>query len=245
MKKLLFILVAIIVFGSCVDHQKENYNHYTDIATIENASQQTSFFMKMDNDTRLKTIASSIAYYRPKDGQRVIANYSILSTPADSETYRYNVKLNDVYEILTKGIFKLTPETMDSIGNDPIRLHDMWIGGEYLNVEFSYPGYNRVHYINLISDSTKTYTDNRVHLEFRHNANDDYPSYSKWGMVSIDLRSLKATVIADSVNLTIHVKEFAAGSTDKSYNMTYRFGSQASTIGSRSLIIPANTDKAR
>lgn len=225
MKKLFLSILLIPLLLSCNDENRYSIEkNWIDIATVENPSQNLVYSMRLDNGDRLWTIASDLTYYRPKNGQRIIAKYTILSDRSDTATYKHNVRLNDVYEILTKGIFKIKPATQDSIGSDQIEIRDMWIGSDYLNVEFEYPGYNKMHYINLVSDSTKTYADDKIHLEFRHNANNDYPSYSKWGMVSFDLRSLQLhNSLTDSVNLVIHTQEFASP-VDKSYALTYKYG---------------------
>ena len=177
----------------------------------------------LDDKTPLRTASSAISYYRPKDGQRVILNYSILSNkPAGSE-YKHDIRINDVYEVLTKGIFNITSATEDSIGNDNIHIERIWVGSDYLNVEFAYPGYNRTHYINLVSDNAKTYTDGKIHLEFRHNANSDFPNYNKWGYVSFDLKSLRQ-LGKNSVDLVIHTNEFNSG--NQTYAITYDYGTK-------------------
>ncbi len=197
--------------------------------------------MNLDNNKRLWTAASELKYYRPKDGQRVIANYTLLSDKPVGASYNHDIKLNDVYEVLTKGIFKITPATQDSIGNDYVYIRDMWIGSDYLNVRFDYPGGNKVHYINLVSDSLKTYTDGKIHLEFRHNANDDYPHFNLSGIVSFNLKSLQ---VADKneVKIVVHAREFNMPESSSTYNLTYKYGTQAAAA-KRNLPIPANRAK--
>jgi hypothetical protein len=221
MKKLFFILPVILFLASCMDNNDYYYeNNEVEIATVENPDNATRFYLKLDNNERLYTLDNNLKYYRPKDGQRIIANFRILTNKSDTSAYAHDIQLNDVYEILTKGIFKIKPEEQDSIGNDQIHIRDMWIGSNYLNVEFNYPGFNKIHYINLVSDSTKTYNDGKIHLEFRHNANGDYPSYSKWGMVSFNLSSLNQTTLADTLNLVIHTREYTTNE-NETYNLSY------------------------
>ncbi len=244
MKKLIFVIMASALLLSCNREDENAYeNNLSDIATVENVEQSTKFFLNLDNNERLYTMASELRYFRPKDGQRVIANYVILSNKSDTSSYNHDVKLIDVYEILTKGIFRIKPAQQDSIGNNQIEIRQMWIGSDYLNVEFTYPGYDRIHFINLISDSTKTYTDNKIHLEFRHNANGDYPSISKWGMASFDLKSLQANAVNDSLQLVIHTKEYRS-KVDNTYSMTYKFGTP-NLVSARKISIPKNAVKAQ
>lgn len=240
MKRLFMFLLALPLLVACSDREPENSldNYLMDIATIENPEEASSFFLTLDDSTRLWTIASNLRYYRPKDGQRVIASYSIINEKPDSLNYNYDIRLNDVYEILTKGIFNLTPETADSIGNDYIFIEDIWIGSHFLNVEFIYPGNATKHFINLVSDSTKTYNDNKVHLEFRHNANGDYPAYNRWGIVSFNLKSLEKPG-QNSVDIVVHTNEFNSNGNDK-YEFKYIYNSETQLTSKRVFNIHPN-----
>ena len=240
MKKFLIGILVVFLITSCNNNEvNSNDNNWQAIATVENPTLSTTFNFRLDNGDLMHTYTTGLVNYKPKDDQRIIANYSFIETnSAASSAIKNNVKLNDVYEILTKGIFKIKPAQQDSIGNDQIEIKSIWMGSDYLNVEFVYLGYNKNHYINLVSDDSKTYTDNKVHLEFRHNTNGDYPSSSKWGMASFDLKALKANHNPnDSVKLVIHTKEY--GSTiDKTYPLTYKFGVQIPAQSARKLSFP-------
>jgi len=243
MKKILFSMLALLFLVACNPHDNENQflSDFTSIATVENPNQTSGFYFKLDNNDRMWITSTYFPYYSPKTGQRIIANYSILSVNNNGTTYNHKVQLNDVYEVLTKGIFNITPATQDSIGNDQISIRDIWIGSDYLNVEFTYLGYNKIHYINLVTDTAKKYTDSKIHLEFRHNANGDYATYSKGGIASFKLDSLQTNTTVDSVNLVIHSKEFGTP-TDKTYNLTYKFGKLGSS-NIKKMLFPANNEK--
>jgi hypothetical protein len=231
---ILFVLVSFLVACSSNEPEYPRINYYVDIATVENPNQETAFFLQFDDNIRMKVTTSNIRYYRPKDGQRIIAKYSVLTNKAESSSYKHDIHLNNAYEVLTKGIFNITPETNDSIGNDYIFIEDIWVGGHFLNIEFVYPGRDKTHFISLVSDSSKTYNDGKIHLEFRHTANGDYPSINRWGMVSFDLKLLE-TNTAEQVDLVIHTNEF--GSQANSYSLTYKYGASASARNTRSLKI--------
>jgi len=243
MKKILLGIVVLAFLGACNNHDEEEIvNNWTSIATVENPNQSPAFYFRLDNNDRMLVSSTNFPYYIPKDGQRILANYSISTVNNQNALYNHKVSLIDVYEVLTKGIFNITAGTQDSIGNDQLTIRDIWIGSDYLNVEFNYPGYNKTHFINLVSDTAKTYTDNKIHLEIRHNANDDDAAYSKWGIASFKLNSLKLNAPADSVNLVIHTKEFGT-SEDKSYNFTYKFGDMASQQQVKKFLIPKDENK--
>lgn len=228
MKKVILGLIAFVFLTACEKKVEEDPipSSFASIATVENPTKNATFYFRMDNNDRMWITKTNFPGYIPKDGQRIVANYSILSVNNADNTYNHKVYLNDVYEILTKGIYNIKPSTQDSIGNNPLEIRTIWTGSYYLNFEFVYGGYSQVHFINLVADAAKTYTDGKVHLEFRHNANDDVASYAKWGMASFDLRPLQIAAVGDSVNLVIHTKEFTTPA-DKTYNITYKFGSAA------------------
>lgn len=244
MKKLLTGIIVLFLIISCNnDDVNSNDKNWQAIATVENPTLSTTFNFRLDNGDLMYTNTAGLLNYKPKDGQRIIANYSVIETTSPTNsTVKNVVRLNDAYEILTKGIFKIKPAQQDSIGNDQIEIRSIWVGSDYLNVEFVYLGYNKNHYVNLVSDDAKTYTDNKTHLEFRHNANGDYPSSSKWGMASFDLRSLKANHNSnDSVKLVIHTKEYGT-TTDKTYALTYKFGVPAAAQSAKNISLPFNAD---
>lgn len=244
MKKLLTGIIVLFLIISCNnDDVNSNDKNWQAIATVENPTLSTTFNFRLDNGDLMYTNTAGLLNYKPKDGQRIIANYSVIETTSPTNsTVKNVVRLNDAYEILTKGIFKIKPAQQDSIGNDQIEIRSIWVGSDYLNVEFVYLGYNKNHYVNLVSDDAKTYTDNKTHLEFRHNANGDYPSSSKWGMASFDLRSLKANHNSnDSVKLIIHTKEYGT-TTDKTYALTYKFGVPTAAQSAKNISLPFNAD---
>jgi hypothetical protein len=220
--KLFFaLLFTTVLLVSCSDDDGYSLNDFeVAIATVENSDGDDTFFLRLDNNKLLWT-AAKITGYKPKDGQRVIANYTILSDKSATGLYDYDVKLNDVYEVLTKGIFMLTPQTADSIGNDSVVVRDIWVGSKYLNVEFLYQGYNQTHFINLVKDNSRTYNDGKVHLEFRHNNRDDYPVYNFLGVASFDISSLKDAQ-KDSVKLVVHVN-VPNQIEEETFELTYKY----------------------
>jgi hypothetical protein len=124
------------------------------------------------------------------NGQRVWVSYTILSEGEGDVDYL--VKVNDMVEILTKGIFELTPEKEDSIGDNPVSIRDYWITGDFLTIRFTYTGGGVIHYINLVSDVNNPMNDDGLPvLEFRHNRNNDPYQYQMHGTVSFNLSSLK------------------------------------------------------
>ncbi len=241
--KMLLLLLLVPLFVAC-DKDDDGYylnNYYIDIATVENPSGLSTFFFRLDDNKLMWVAATNFYNYRPKDGQRIVANFSVLSDKRATGFYDYDVRLNNVHNVLTKWIFKITPSTQDSIGNDSISISEMWIGSDYLNVEFLYLGNNQTHYINLVSDASKVFTDGKTHLEFRHNANGDLPIFYRRGIVSFDLKSLQATTSNKTVNLTIHVN-VPNQVEEKAYSLTYNFDTNSALIKSSKITLPENCE---
>jgi hypothetical protein len=208
-----------------------SYNNYRiDIATVQNPTSTSTFSFLLDNNQLMQVTKTNVPSFIPKDGQRIIANYTLLTQTKVDSVYNTTVRLNDASTVLTKGIFKITPATQDSIGNDSISVRDMWIGNDFLNIEFAYWGFNKTHYINLVSDASKTYTDGKIHLEFRHNGNGDAPTYYSNGIVSFNLKSLQAGVTGTVLNLVIQVK-VPFHTTEQMYNIPYYFGPSTTLYG--------------
>lgn len=239
MKKLVLLFLVIPFLWSCQNESDAQGDYWVDIATVSNPGGAKTFYFTLDDSTRLWASSSDLVNYTPKDGQRIVAYYTVLGNKPAGASYDHEVRLNDAYEVLTKNIFNITAQTQDSIGNDYIYIDNIWIGSDYLNVEFVYAGYNKTHYINLVSDASKTYNDGKIHLEFRHNSNGDIPSVNQWGLASFNLKKLRnGSTAAGSVDLVIHTREY--GQDDKTYNLTYKYGAGASSVVPQNINVRAN-----
>lgn len=232
----LLLIILLPLFASCDtnfdgnNYGYSNYNYRIDIATVLNPTQTSKFSFLLDNNKLYQVAQTNDPTFIPTDGQRIIANYTILSVTKVDSTYTRTVQLNNASTVLTKGIFKITPATRDSIGHDSITMRDMWIGNDFLNIEFAYFGNNKTHFINLVSDALKTYTDGKIHLEFRHNGNTDAPTYYIRGIVSFNLKSLQTGVSGNVLNLAIHVK-VPYQTAEKVYDIPYYFGTTPTLYG--------------
>ena len=217
------IILFIAVFTSCKNEPAKPV--YRSIATVVNPDSVRAYSFISDKGNRMKpTNATHIL----KNGQRIIADFHIVNEKPEGSDYDYDVEYVYLYRILTKEIFNITPQAQDSIGNDEIGIHQMWIGSHFLNVEFFFGASSKTHYINLVSDADKTYDDDKVHLEFRHNTNHDFPEQTSWGLVSFNLRSLQGNAVGDSVKIVIHTNEYNSGA--KTHELTYKFNNSENAV---------------
>jgi hypothetical protein len=211
-------IVAIAIFFtafSCDDSNSGNY--LFDIATVEIQDDGT-FALVLDNGVRLWSEASDVRYIG-KNRQRVFVNYTVLSEKYNRENY--SIKINDIWDILTKSPILLTAENADSIGNDPVKINSIWVGSDFLNVDFFFNyGGVRPHAINLVKNTVVTPPDDgKIHLEFRHNSYQSTNMRLYEGLVCFDLKSLRVNT-ADSVQLSIKVKDWDG---EKIFDITYYY----------------------
>ena len=218
-----FLTLTIISTGillslfSCDDNSNSLGEFRINVATVIPEG-ENAYSLLLDNGTRLWAAATAVVY-QPTCNQRVFLNYTILS--GAQEGYNHYIKVNDIWNILTKQVIELNTQNEDSIGNDPVKANAVWVGGDYLNVSFMFNyGSVRPHSINLVNNTLSPGNAPGVtELEFRHNSYDSQQDKLYEGFVCFDLKPLRAND-ADSVKLSIKVKELTGETT---YDVTYRY----------------------
>ncbi|MDP4205113.1 MAG: NigD-like C-terminal domain-containing protein, partial [Bacteroidota bacterium] len=150
-------LFLIGIFTAC-DNNDDGYslnNVWVGMGVINKTGVgNNEYNITLDDNSILFPVASENQYTDLKNGERVIAYFTILGEKTSTGTQKqYYVKINALKDVLTKGIFMITPEKEDSIGNDPIHVNDVWLTNNYLNFEMQYYGGNMIHYINLVKDN--------------------------------------------------------------------------------------------
>jgi|APDOM4702015248_1054824.scaffolds.fasta_scaffold16441_2 hypothetical protein len=192
MKKLLLLfgIFSVVLLTSCNNDDDFSIDSYSiQMATVGKIDGSSStFYLNLDSGAKVWIAATNLPYFNPKDGQRIIASYSILSNGGNG--YDHYVKLNDAYQVLTKPIISLTASNADSIGNDPIKITDVWIANHHLNVEFVFLGDRLKHMVNLAESSDFGSTPQIAKLQLRHNAYNDSPQFWLRGIASFKLRPL-------------------------------------------------------
>lgn len=225
-KSILFILVLTIVFACSKDQDKYEI-YYKSLGVYEiTGDGDADFRINLDNGSILipGEIAGDLNKY--DDGERVITYYSKLTEPDQPEEgQELNSAIHYINDILTKDVISITEENADSLGNDAIHVHeeDIWISNNFLNIYFSYFGANQVHFINMVkypNDSVDA--EGRLMMEFRHNSNNDYPSYAYDGLVSFDMNSLYEEGI-DSLPIVVRVIDYYNDTLN--WKDTYHFNS--------------------
>ena len=237
---LLLGLFLTINLTSCSDDDGYNLNDFVlSLATVNPIDvEKGTYSLILDDGTTLWPTASNVLY-RPKYGQRVLVSYTILSDQIGE--YDHYIRVNNIYDILTKKVVDLTAENEKEIGNDPIKLLSMWVGDDYLNIHFgvNVGGGQAKHAINLVQNKlsvdVQNTSDNEITLEFRHNANGDPENYGEKSFVAFDLRPFKKEG-KDSVTFVIKVKDYDGEM--KTYPITYVFDGINTTKNINSTEIP-------
>ena len=227
MKKQLFLIglpLLIILFSafSCDDRNDNSLGDFQiRIATVVSEN-DNKYSLILDSGIKLIPKNTEIGY-KPVDGQRVFINFTILGD--DDEGYIYFIRINDIWNILTKNTIILNENNADSIGNDPVAIEDIWIGSDYLNVDFLFNyGGIRPHAINLVENKMASQIDDgKVYLEFRHNSYFSGSSQLYNGLVCFKLKPYRKND-ADSVAISVKVQEWGGSRT---YNMTYKYNDAA------------------
>lgn len=214
MKKLAFgILMGLLVaFTSCLDDD-DGYSlgDYWIGFGIYKGDGEGTVSLVMDNGYVLIPSAYSGSgwFHNFSDGDRVLVNYTILDEDETSSSEeRFFVKVNDISDVLMKGIMDITEEIEDSIGNDPIIVEEAWLSDSLLNFRLKYWGYNKTHFLNLVKEPGElTADDQPFQLELRHNANDDQESIPFTAYVSFSLNSLRIDGL-DSVRFEVIATDY-------------------------------------
>ena len=232
--------ILFITIG-CDDNSKSLSNFGIDIATII-PEDDNIYSLQLDNGKRLWPTATRVNF-TPSDNQRVLINYTILSEQKDG--FDYYVKINDIWEMLTKQVVKLNSQNENMIGNDPIKTNSIWVGGDYLNVSFMFNyGDEQPHLINLVENViTPEFDQDKVELSFRHNSFNSQSDKLYEGFVCFDLKPLRV-LEADSVKISIKVKEWTdktnSNTKESIYDVVYRYN-QHVTKASTEIPIPVTT----
>ncbi len=216
---LLLLTVSSLLFSCSKDKDYSLDNFWVTSATIYTDDVQP-YLIVTDSGDKLFPSISNIDY-KPTNQQRVWVSYTILNDT--NGEFDFYVRVNNVSEILTKDIIKLTDSNKDSIGNDPINIENLWFTDNYLTIQFLYGGGGAVHFVNLVKNVDSLYTDDgKPILEFRHNRNHDLYNNALRGWSSFNMKSLEKQE-ADSVVFVLKAKSIKEDAPFRK-ELIYRYG---------------------
>lgn len=213
MKKLNFYLLSMIIMTVPVLQSCDHNDGYSlgdfvvRMATVR-MTDGNAYYLEIDNGKILWPAATAIPWYKPVDGQRTLANYTLLSDRFDG--YDHAIKVNYLSNVLTKSVEELTEENEEEFGNDPAYIENMWIGANYLNVQFVFNIPNakphRVSLVRNMAEEALIDDEGYFRLEYRYNNQDDVSDYKRRSLVSFNLGEYGPQSITQQLKKGLKVK---------------------------------------
>lgn len=216
-KYLLILLVSIPFFSGCASDDGYSLDKFwVEVASVV-PLEGGGYYIKLDNGKKLWPATSVTG--SPTAYTRAQVNYTILSDTEGS--YDHYVKVNYLSSVLTKSIIPFNEENNETLGDDKIKILELWEGDDYLNIHFgvNVGGGGVLHSINMV-DLGKD-ADGVINLEFRHNANGDVANYGAKGLVAFDLRPYKETATETTIKFRITLNAFSGS--DSEYIFKYNY----------------------
>lgn len=235
------VLFTTLLLFSCDDNSRSLGNFGIDIATVIPES-GGNYSLLLDNGKKLWPAATTVSYTSTSK-ERVLLNYTILSEERDG--FDHYIKVNDLWELLTKNIVELDTHNEGSIGNDPIKTNAIWVGGDYLNVSFHFNyGGERPHFINLVENKTSAEIKDVIEVELRHNSFESQAERLYEGFICFDLKPLRQNDV-DSVKLSVKVKEWSEETENNTkeiiYDVVYRYNRSRNVQATTEMPMPVIT----
>ena len=218
------LIVAISIMGmtmqSC-DNANEEFpvfplNRPNALVTLKPTADGSSFFMQLDDSTKITATNIKQAPYGNKE-VRAFINFRLLTQPDNKRSY--NVYVNWVDSILTKPMVnggEMGAELISN-GQDPVEILREWTVSEdgYLTIHFrtQWAASNTPHIVNLVAANPAE----PYELTFCHNAQGVKGGYWGDGIVAFRLDQLPDTK-GKTVNMTLIWKSFSG---KKNVNFKY------------------------
>jgi hypothetical protein len=212
---LLIMIIGLLMTTSCLKDTNSLTQYWLSYGVVTGSA--GNYNIRVDDGTILYPDAGSQSLVAQYATNRVLVNYTVISSKIENSDTSYNVKVSSVDKLLVKSVVALTKQNADSLGNDPINVYNFWFGNNFLNVNFSFLQNTKTHLIDLAKDTIQS-DPTAVSLLLRHNAYGDLPSYEQAGFVSFDLTSLLNG--KDSVNIDVKFNDYFGNSQD--FKGTYK-----------------------
>lgn len=196
-----FILIINIFLSSCNDNGYDLGEFCISYGILQ--KEDNNFTILLDEGPVLQPVTPVLENDFFQDNDRILVDFTLLQHADSTAPYDYYAKINDIYKILTKDIITYSAGLTDSLGHDPVHINDLWIINGYFTFDFSFTGgqSGAKHLITLAKHPEKT-ADNRILLDFRHNAFGDHSPYQYRGLIAFPVGGISET-LSDSIPLQI------------------------------------------
>lgn len=210
----LLLFITMPLLQSCLDDWDDSERSSLTVGTVRIIEGKDYYFSLDDGSKMYPGDTLYVNNYTLIEGQRAFVYFNLLDEKIDG--YDYNAKINHIENILTKDIYSMPAEKADSIGDDRINATNLWITGNYLNIQYQlYHSDNpdKKHMLNLVINEAsdgKNDKEGYITLEFRQNAYNDEHRLLGTGLVSFKLDKI-ADRLKNKKGLNIRVKTLYDG----------------------------------
>lgn len=204
----LFACLMAPALQSCLDDDDKKYSQLT-IGTIEVIEGKDYYFSLDAGGKMYPGDTTQINNYPLKSDQRTFVYFDLLDEKVPG--YDYNAIIYRIENILTKDIVRVPSEESEkNVGNDRINITNLWITGDYLNIQYQLyydEASDKKHLLNVILKEQTDLADggDYLTLEFRHNAFNEKENKLGSGLVSFKLEKIKELLAGKKgINIRYH-----------------------------------------
>ncbi len=173
----LVALFCISLFDSCKKNDDGGYPvFYADIVTCHIGSDSQIAFEQVLNDDKGSILLQPETPYSNEnivEGQRVLLQYVVNSTPSDK---LYNITVSQIGSVRSDTIARVSADSIASYPNDPLRIDTRWRTGAYLNFDLQLEFYGKAHRLDLFYKPEQAAPDT-LDVILRHDRNGDALGY--------------------------------------------------------------------
>lgn len=178
------------LFLSCEKESSYDYGPFwLDIVTYQAPDNVPAYFTLEKNQEEPVSLIphEQLSLNNANDGTRVMLQYIKNETINDNEFY---ITIKGLSRILSDSLRVATPELMELLPDDKIRLNSIWKSGDYLNIKYQSEFHNITHSQIFLTEKDKLKNDTIV-AEIRHNRRNDPPGYWTNSVSSYYIGALK------------------------------------------------------
>ena len=187
--------ISIALFGACT---QEDYSLNTELCVVKKSGDLSLCLLSDQGNVLYPTSSLDAEIY--KEGQRYNVTYKVMEGSVSNQVNIFNMQPVLIKDAVSRALFT------GSMGDLVWLVSKPWIGGGYLNFEFSY-GYsdsNIKHGIYLVQEtSANGNAGKNIYLTFGHDANGDATEDKATALVSFPFTSVLGIQDADSLIVNV------------------------------------------
>lgn len=173
MKHILLLLHALFLFAACRQNEEPVVYQETGVVVNYAGAEHCRVVIELDNGQKI------LPLYHPEDfvffqGQRLLLNYRELPNIMSTCGKGIASEIIHVEEISCGApLTEIGLNEYNSLPNDPVYIHEVFIDGDCLHLKVSFSGGCRNHAFHLAKINDDQQENETALLELRHDANGD------------------------------------------------------------------------